>query len=150
MSGRPANVFSILFIARLFLVVRFVSSSLRLPVNTQTQRCARSAPLRIGVMPALDAMPQSQVLDQFAVARNVRAPQIIEHAPALAHHHEQATPAVMILLVGAEMVGQFVDARCQQRDLHGCAAAVVLVQLVLLDDCFLVEPHGAASSRVVR
>src|SRR5690606_36364644 len=64
-------------------------------------------------------------------------------------HLEQAATAVVVLGVFPEMIRQLVDPGRQQCDLDRRAAAVFRMQLVLLDDFFLIEPHlGSASARV--
>src|SRR5690606_24107849 len=78
-----------------------------------------------------ELVPQPQIVDELAIAHEIRLAQILQQAPALAHHHEQTTAAVMILRVLAEMFGEVVDACSEQRDLNGGAATIVLVQLVL-------------------
>ena len=92
------------------------------------------------------AMQQAGV-DQLAVAIDVRSLEVLQQATTLAHHHEQAAPAVVILLMLAKVLGELVDPRREQRDLHGCAAAIGFVQLVLADDFVFVESHEAQPPR---
>ena len=48
--------------------------------------------------------------DDGAVALDVDALDVVEHAPALTDQLEQATTAVVVLLVGLEVTGEVVDA----------------------------------------
>src|SRR5438105_4909813 len=61
---------------------------------------------------------QAEPADNGAVTLDVLLHQVVEKAAALADHHQQAAPAVMVLLVRLEVVRQLKDARGQQRDLH--------------------------------
>jgi hypothetical protein len=44
--------------------------------------------------------------------------------------------------MGVEVRPQIVDAGCQESDLDGSAATIVIVELVLLDDFFAVKWHS--------
>src|ERR1700723_2790645 len=61
---------------------------------------------------------QAEVGDELAVALEVFVLEIAQKAPALSDLHEQAAAAVMILLVDLQMLGQLVDRRSEDRDLH--------------------------------
>ena len=54
--------------------------------------------------------PESQARDQRPIPLDVFLPQVIEQPPALADHHQQTTPGVMVLGVGLEMLRQLFDA----------------------------------------
>jgi DNA-directed RNA polymerase subunit K/omega len=54
-------------------------------------------------------VPQTQIRDELTVSLGVRALQILEKAPPPAHHLEQASPAVVILLVLVEVRSEVVD-----------------------------------------
>src|SRR5215469_10143402 len=53
--------------------------------------------------------PEVEPVDQLLVAAGVLALQVFEQAPALADHHQQATPRMEILVVAAEMLGEILD-----------------------------------------
>lgn len=86
-------------------------------------------------------MPEPQVLNQLAVPLDVRPLEVLQQASTLADHLEQAAATVVVLGVFAEMVSQVVDACGQQRDLNGCTASVLFVELVPADYFVLIECH---------
>ena len=78
-------------------------------------------------------MPQVQSIDHLPVAIALGSAQVIEQAPALGHHLEEAAARGVILGVGLEVFGQLRDPAGQQRDLNVSAAGVLFVQLELLE-----------------
>src|SRR5690606_10141957 len=116
---RPANVSSILGI------VRPESVTDRAP-PAQTRSPTRS-------------VAQPEVFDERPVSLHVLSLQIFEKTAPLAHEHEQPAPAVMVLLVRPEMIGQMIDPGREQRDLDRGTPPVVGVELVLADDLALVD-----------
>jgi hypothetical protein len=82
-------------------------------------------------------VPESQILHDLAVAVDIRALQVVQQTPALPDHLEKATTTVVILLVGAEVVGQIVDAFGEDCNLNARRPSVRLVCLVLVDRCAL-------------
>ena len=68
------------------------------------------------------------------VARSVGAAQVIEQAPALAYHFQQPPSGTMVFDVGLEVLGQFVDARGEQRNLHVGRPSVLRMELKLFRD----------------
>src|SRR5215469_16423813 len=62
--------------------------------------------------------PEVEPVDQLLVAAGVLALEILEQAPALADHHQQATARMKILVVAAEMLGEVLDPLGQDGDLH--------------------------------
>src|SRR5438034_5702499 len=77
--------------------------------------------------------PQPEALDQRPVALYVLPPEVLEQAAALANHLEQATPGVMVLFVGPEVLGQLLDALGQQGDLNLGRAGVGLAPPIIAD-----------------
>jgi hypothetical protein len=61
---------------------------------------------------------ESKVLNNLAVSIDVGPLEVIQEPATLAHHFEQPAPAVMIFGVLLEVVGEVVDAFCEDRDLH--------------------------------
>jgi hypothetical protein len=55
-------------------------------------------------------IPQAQFLDNLAVVVDINALQVVEQTATLPDHLEESTTTVVILLVGAEVAGQIVDA----------------------------------------
>jgi hypothetical protein len=96
-------------------------------------------------------MPQAQVFDQAAVLLDVRLLHVLEKATPPSDHLEQASAAVVILLMSVEVALQIVDSSREDSYLDRVASTIVVVQLVLLDNFFLDDRHTAsASSRVSR
>ncbi len=60
---------------------------------------------------------QSQSCDQGPVTLHVLFLEVPEQSPTLTDHHEQTAPAVMVLLMDLQMLGEVVDALGQQRNL---------------------------------
>lgn len=57
---------------------------------------------------------QAETCDQLSISLDIFTLEVVQQAAALADHHQQATPAVVIVLVSAEMIGQMVDAVAQE------------------------------------
>jgi hypothetical protein len=62
--------------------------------------------------------PQSQPLDQRVIPGFVLAFDVVQQFAPGGDHDQQAATAVVVFLVGLEMLGQRGDARRQDRDLH--------------------------------
>ena len=60
--------------------------------------------------------------------------QIVQHLAALTNHHQQATTGVVVVLVGAQVISQFVDASGQDSNLNLGRNGVALVSSVLQDN----------------
>src|SRR5206468_11037177 len=60
---------------------------------------------------------QPQLLDHFAITLDLGRLEVVEQAPALTHHPQQATARRMIALVDLEVLGEVLDLLGQQRDL---------------------------------
>ena len=83
-------------------------------------------------MPVL--LSQSQGLDQSLIAGFTPLLQIVQQPPALAHHLQQAPPAVMVFFVGLKVFLQLVDPLGEQGNLHFRAAGVGRIAAVPGDD----------------
>src|SRR5262245_632815 len=79
-------------------------------------------------------LSQAQAADDREVARPVLGAQVVQEARALADHHQEAAPAGMVLLVGAQVLGQPGDALGEQGDLYFRRAGVVGLAPVRIDD----------------
>ena len=78
-------------------------------------------------------MPKVQLLDQILVTISFRFAQIIEQAPPLRDHLEQAPPRRMIFLVSLKVLSQMLDPAGEKCDLHIRAASIFVMQLELLE-----------------
>lgn len=56
---------------------------------------------------------------------------------AVGNHLEKSAAGVVVFLMSFEMLGELVDARRENRDLHWSRSGVGSVYLVLFDDCRL-------------
>jgi hypothetical protein len=112
---------------------------LKMPVRDNRRAgcnlCARA------VLLFSELIPEAQILDDLPVIVDIRALQVIEKAAALSDHLEEPTPPMMILLVGAKVVRQIIDALREQRDLNASRSTVRLMRPVLLDGQALFESH---------
>jgi hypothetical protein len=79
-------------------------------------------------------LAEFEFLDQRAITLEVAALEIVEQTTTLTYHLEEAAPAVMVLLVGLEVVGEGRDTRREERDLDLRGARVAIVLGVLGDD----------------
>jgi len=80
---------------------------------------------------------QAEPTDQIVVAFNITSFEILQQTAALRNHFEQSAPRVVVLLMSFEMLGEFVDASRQERDLHLRRPCVSVVRAVFADNCFL-------------
>ena len=89
--------------------------------------------------------PDAEALDERAVPLDVGGLQVLEQAATLTDQQQQAAPAVVVVLVGLQVLSEVGDALAQKRDLDLGAAGVALFGSVLGDDGLLdfsVERHG--------
>ena len=94
--------------------------------------------MRRAVRSKSQLVPESKISDDLAVTFEIRSPQIVEETAPSSDHFEQPATAVMILRVGAEVVGEVVDSRGEKSDLNFGRAAIGLMRAVLLNGrCFL-------------
>src|SRR5690606_5810321 len=81
--------------------------------------------------------PQTQLLDQVVVPRQVLLLEIGQQAAALVHHHQKTTTGVIVLVVLLEVLGQVADALGEDRDLDFRRPGIALPLVVVLDDSLL-------------
>src|SRR5687768_16483467 len=84
---------------------------------------------RVGVMTVLVTEPQ--FLNDLAVRLDVCPPQIVQQAPTLAYHLQEAAATVVVFAVLAEMIREVVDAFGQDRNLNLGGPGVGFVDPVL-------------------
>ncbi len=61
---------------------------------------------------------QSQFCNQGPVTLHVLFLEVPKQSPTLTDHHEQTSPAVMVLLVDLQMLGEVIDTLSQQHNLN--------------------------------
>src|SRR5688500_9821051 len=88
-----------------------------------------------------ELVPEAELVDDLPVAVDVGPLQVLEKAASLADHLEQATPAVMVLGMLSEVIGQIVDPLGQHGNLDACGTGVALMSTELLDRRCFFEGH---------
>src|SRR5687767_11097670 len=104
-----------------------------------------------GIPLGLRLASKTELLDQCPVPLEVLALQVVQQPAAAADEHEQPAARVVVLRMRAQMLGQLVDALCEQRDLHLRRSGVSPVPAVRADDLllgFLRERHWAPIRRL--
>src|ERR1700760_2734822 len=95
--------------------------------------------------PARKLPAQPETLDKRTVAGDVLLRQVLQQSPAAPHEEQQATAAVVVMLVHLEVLGQVIDPAGQQRNLDFRRTGVTLSGGVLRHDLFL---HGVFERHV--
>ena len=95
-----------------------------------------------------DLSSEAELLYDSAVTLDIVVLKIAEKIAAVADHLVKTAAAVVVLLVDLKVLGEGVDAMCEDRDLNLGRTCVALVCLVSLDDSLLfclsdhfVSPH---------
>ena len=79
-------------------------------------------------------LPDAQLGDQGAITFHVLLLEVIQEAAALTDHFQQAPVGVLILGVGAHMLGEDVDALGENSDLDLGGPGIALMGTVGVDD----------------
>src|SRR3954462_10129023 len=116
------------------------------PTRRMNRAGTRNGPRSwIGPWPSVSPA-QAEPLDQRAVTRDVGALQVLQQPAALTDEDQQTPTAVVVVLVGLEVLGEVLDALREHRDLDLRGTGVALVRGVLGHDALLggtVEGHGS-------
>src|SRR5581483_12436441 len=92
--------------------------------------------------------PQAELLDQGAIALQIRPLQVVEQPAAAADELEQPAPRIVVLRVRAQVLRELVDPGREEGDLHLRGAGVAPVPAVLADDLllrFLGQAHDTST-----
>ena len=108
-------------------------------VRTQIAREALLPPRDMMAWSGL--IPETKVLNERTVLRDVFALQILEQSLALADHLEETATPVVVLGVGTEVTLQVKDALREQRNLNAGGTGVPFVGPVLVNRGCLIERH---------
>src|SRR6185437_6162661 len=111
------------------LVCAFAFGKRRKPASVRMRRLPAK-----GSMRARRSATQAETADQRLIALGVLALEITEQATASVDHLQETTTRMMVFLVRLEMLGQLLDARGQQRNLHLRRTGVGRRAAVILDD----------------
>ena len=79
-------------------------------------------------------LAEAELLEELVILRQVVALEIVQQLAAAGGHLEEATAAVEILAVRAQVLGQVIDPGGEQRDLDLGRAGVFVVDFVFGDD----------------
>ena len=79
-------------------------------------------------------LPQAEPGDEFAVGVDVLPLEVAEESVSLTDHHDETTPAVMIMLMVTQMASQVLDFGGQHRDLDLGRTRVLIVPTELAHD----------------
>ena len=111
-----------------------------LRLKAQQERGASKLPTP---RPCVALLAQVQLLDDGTVACDIGLLEVTEEVTSVTNHLQHAAAAVMVLVVGLEVLGQSVDAMGKNRNLNLRGAGVALVRRVLLNNGLLfVFQHG--------
>jgi hypothetical protein len=69
---------------------------------------------------AFSSLAETELFYDGLIARDICAVEVPQEAAALAYELDEPSPAGVIMAVGAEMIGQRVDAVCEEGDLNLC------------------------------
>src|SRR5215204_6305798 len=97
-------------------------------------RPSRAARSRLRAVKPSSLAANAELLDQRAVARLVLALDVVEERAALGDHLQEATPGMVVLGVGLEVLGQVVDAFGQDCDLDLGRPGVAGLMPMFLDE----------------
>ena len=89
-----------------------------------------------------DLVPEPKLLDQRSVGRQITTLEVREQTAAGPHHLQETAPAVVVLEVGTEVVGQGVDSLGEERHLHFGRAGIAGMRLMFGHHGLLVEAHA--------
>ena len=90
---------------------------------------------------------ESELRNECPVTLNVVPPEVIQQATATTDEHQQATTAVMVLLVELQMLRQVVDTPREERNLYLRRTGVGPVEAMLSDCC---SGIGHAKTKILR
>src|SRR5215218_2081946 len=140
-SRSPAVVSRTSFQCVAFLPI--ASACVRPDAGTRLVECKTRGPQRCARANAKMAtlVPEPQLLNDFAVSVDVRPLHVVQQAASGPDHLQQPSAAVMVLLVRPEVLGEVVDALCEQSNLDAGGSGVGLMRPVLLERRCVVEGH---------
>src|SRR4051812_8200000 len=94
-------------------------------------------------------MPETKLFDEGSVRRQVATLEVREQPAAGPNHLQQPSAAMMVLGVGAKMLGERIDSLGEQRNLYLGGSSVVFVGLMFGRYSLLVKAHAACCPRTM-
>jgi len=85
----------------------------------------------------LKLLSQVQLFDDRAVTLDIGLLQVAQKVSSVTDHLQKAAAAVVVLVIGLQMLGEVVDSVGQKRDLNLGRTGVALVGSILLNNCLL-------------
>lgn len=82
-------------------------------------------------------LSQTELFDDGTVTGDVLLLEIVEKVSSVTDHLQKASSRVMVVVVGAQMLGERVDTGGQNGDLNLGRTGVAFVRMVLFDDLLL-------------
>ena len=92
----------------------------------------------------LKLLSETQLLNDSTVARDIGLLKVCEKVSSVAYHLLKSAAAVVVLVVGLEVLGKVLDSVGQKSDLNLRRTCIALVSSVLLNNCllFVLKHHG--------
>src|SRR5256885_10767861 len=123
-------------------VRQFSQPNLRSPAAPQVSKGRKSSTTITGADKSADLLPEFQFPSDGRVPIGVLAVEVIQQAPALPDHHEQPTSGAVVFDVFLQVLGQMVDALCQQGNLNIRRPRVAFVSSKFFN-CFRLGFHAS-------
>ena len=83
---------------------------------------------------SLTLFTDTQFGDDGTVSFDIGFRQVVEQVPPFTDHFKQAAPGMVVFLIDLEMLGQIVDAPCEEGNLNFRGTGVALSAGILFDD----------------
>jgi len=81
-------------------------------------------------------LAQTELLDELTVDVRLSGGQVVQEAATASDHLQKTRTGVVVLLVGLQVICQFLDALSNQSNLDLGGSGVAWVGLILLDNAF--------------
>ena len=105
---------------------------------------SRADRLHSSLRQLMKLLSQTELFNDSAVTLDVCLLKVAEKISSVTYHLLQTSAAVMVLVVGLEVLGKVLDPVCEERDLHLGRTCIALVSSVSLNNCllFVLLHHG--------
>ena len=90
-------------------------------------------------------LSQAELLNDSTVTLDIGLLKVAKKVSSVTNHLLKASAAVMVLVIGLEMLSEVLDSVGQKRDLNLGRTGIALVSSVLLNNCqlFVLLHHGS-------
>ena len=86
-------------------------------------------------------LSEVKLVDDRAVTLDISLLKVAKKVSSVTNHLEKSATAVMVLVIGLEMLGQIVDSVSKKRDLNLRRTGIALVSSILLNNSLLFVFH---------